>query len=76
MNPFRSLLGLDGMPGLDQAAPQPQQQPQDSRPPEVRYEEQLRQLNEMGFNEFDRNVEALRRTGGIVQFAVEYLLNH
>lgn len=76
MNPFLSLLGPGGMPGLDQAAPQPPQQQQDSRPPEVRYEEQLRQLNEMGFNEFDRNVEALRRTGGIVQFAVEYLLNH
>lgn len=74
MNPFLPLLGPGGMPGLDQAAAPPQAA--DSRPPEERYEEQLRQLNEMGFHEFDRNVEALRRTGGIVQYAVEYLLNH
>ena len=48
----------------------------DSRPPEERYEAQLRQLNEMGFYDFDRNVEALRRTGGNVNGAVEYLLTH
>ena len=54
----------------------PPQQPQDDRPPEDRYAEQLRQLNEMGFYEFERNVEALRRTGGSVQGAVEYLLTH
>ena len=50
--------------------------PRDTRPPEERYEEQLRQLNDMGFYEFDRNIEALRRTGGSVQGAVEYLLTH
>ncbi|PGH09918.1 hypothetical protein AJ79_05534 [Helicocarpus griseus UAMH5409] len=49
--------------------------PQDNRPPEERYAEQLRQLNDMGFYEFERNIEALRRTGGSVQGAVEYLLN-
>lgn len=47
----------------------------DTRPPEDRYAEQLRQLNDMGFFDFDRNIEALRRTGGSVQGAVEYLLN-
>ncbi len=73
-NPFLSLMGPGGISGLDQAAAAPPSQ--DSRPPEERYEEQLRQLNEMGFHEFERNVEALRRTGGIVQYAVEYLLNH
>ena len=52
------------------------QTPPDTRPPEERYEEQLRQLNDMGFYDFDRNVEALRRTGGSVQGAVEYLLTH
>lgn len=52
--------------------PEPQA-PADSRPPEERYEEQLRQLNEMGFYDFDRNVQALRRSGGSVQGAVEYL---
>ncbi|KAF3899635.1 Ubiquitin-like protein DskB [Trichophyton interdigitale] len=50
-------------------------QPPDNRPPEERYAEQLRQLNDMGFFEFDRNIEALRRSGGSVQGAVEYLLN-
>jgi len=49
--------------------------PQDNRPPEERYAEQLRQLNDMGFCEFERNVEALRRAGGSVQGAVEHLLN-
>ena len=50
--------------------------PPDNRPPEERYEEQLRQLNDMGFYEFDRNVQALRRSGGSVQGAVEYLLTN
>jgi ubiquilin len=38
------------------------------------YEVQLRQLNEMGFFEFDRNVAALRRSGGNVQGAIDHLL--
>ena len=49
--------------------------PADNRPPEERYEEQLRQLNDMGFFDFDRNVAALRRSGGSVQGAIEYLLS-
>jgi ubiquilin len=49
-------------------------QPADTRPPEERYAEQLRQLNDMGFFDFDRNVEALRRSGGSVQGAIEQLL--
>ncbi|KAJ9629605.1 hypothetical protein H2203_001985 [Taxawa tesnikishii (nom. ined.)] len=52
-----------------------QQQPADNRPPEERYESQLRQLNEMGFHDFERNVQALRRSGGSVQGAVEYLFS-
>ena len=67
-NPFAALLGEGGVGGGAT--------PQDTRPPEDRYAEQLRQLNEMGFYEFERNVEALRRTGGSVQGAVEYLLTH
>lgn len=51
------------------------QQTADNRPPEERYESQLRQLNDMGFFDFDRNVAALRRSGGSVQGAVEALLN-
>ncbi|KAF4343194.1 Deubiquitination-protection dph1 [Fusarium beomiforme] len=49
--------------------------PADNRPPEERYAEQLRQLNDMGFFDFDRNVAALRRSGGSVQGAIEYLLS-
>ncbi|KAI4285095.1 MAG: hypothetical protein L6R38_000936 [Xanthoria sp. 2 TBL-2021] len=78
-NPFGALFGPGGMGGgganpFGAAASPPA--PPDNRPPEERYEEQLRQLNDMGFYEFERNVEALRRTGGSVQGAVEYLLTH
>jgi ubiquilin len=48
--------------------------PPDNRPPEERYAEQLRQLNDMGFYDFERNVAALRRSGGSVQGAIEHLL--
>ena len=68
-NPFADMFAPGGF-GTVMAAPQ------DTRPPEDRYAEQLRQLNDMGFYEFERNVEALRRTGGSVQGAVEYLLTH
>jgi ubiquilin len=62
-------LGGLGSPG---AAPAPA----DNRPPEERYADQLRQLNDMGFYDFERNVTALRRSGGSVQGAVEYLLSN
>ncbi len=70
-NPFAALqaMGMGGGGGAPAAPP-------DDRAPEDRYAEQLRQLNDMGFYEFERNVEALRRTGGSVQGAVEYLLTH
>ena len=48
--------------------------PPDNRPPEERYAEQLRQLNDMGFYDFDQNVAALRRSGGSVQGAIQHLL--
>lgn len=66
--------GLGGLGGMGADA-QPQE-PADSRPPEERYESQLRQLNDMGFFEFDRNVQALRRSGGNVNGAVEWLLSN
>lgn len=47
----------------------------DSRPPEEVYQTQLRQLNDMGFFDFDRNVLALRRSGGSVEGAIEMLFN-
>lgn len=53
------------------ASPPP---PADTRPPEEIYAEQLRQLNDMGFFDFDQNVAALRRSGGSVQGAIEQLL--
>ena len=81
-NPFANLFNPFAMGGMGGGAlgsgfgaPQ-SQNPPDTRPPEERYESQLRQLNEMGFYDFDRNVEALRRTGGSVQGAIEYLLSH
>ncbi|CAI4048880.1 hypothetical protein SKDZ_13G4030 [Saccharomyces kudriavzevii ZP591] len=87
LNPFANAgnTAPTGMPAFDPALLasmfQPQQasaqasQPEDSRPPEERYEHQLRQLNDMGFFDFDRNVAALRRSGGSVQGALDSLLN-
>jgi len=66
------LGGLGGMGGFGGAGSPPP--PADNRPPEERYADQLRQLNDMGFFDFDRNVEALRRSGGSVQGAVNQLL--
>lgn len=86
-NMFLSLLesmgggqGWGGMPGAGGGASPfagaAATVPQDTRAPEDQFAEQLRQLNEMGFHSFERNVEALRRTGGSVTGAVEYLLSH
>jgi ubiquilin len=70
-NPFAALMGGGGFGGGGFGTPPPT----DTRPPEQIYESQLAQLNEMGFYEFERNVSALRRSGGNVQGAIEYLLN-
>lgn len=70
---FNSFGGLGGFGNFGGAGQEPQA-PADTRPPEERYENQLRSLNDMGFYDFDRNVAALRRSGGSVQGAVEYLL--
>ncbi|KAJ5349265.1 Ubiquitin-like protein DskB [Penicillium brevicompactum] len=73
-NPLAALLGGGGgFGGLGGGFGAPQ--PPDTRPPEERFADQLRQLNDMGFYEFERNIEALRRSGGSVQGAVEYLLS-
>ena len=63
--------GLGGLGGLGGGSPPA---PPDNRPPEERYAEQLRQLNDMGFFDFDQNIAALRRSGGSVQGAIEFLL--
>lgn len=70
-NPWAAMGG--GMGGFG-GSPEPSA-PADNRPPEERYADQLRQLNDMGFYEFERNVQALRRSGGSVQGAVEFLLS-
>lgn len=69
MQQMMQNFGMGGMGGGAPAAPQ------DTRPPEEMYAEQLRQLNEMGFYEFDRNVRALRMAGGNVQGAIEILFS-
>lgn len=76
-NPFAGMFNpfaMGGMGGAGGFGGTPE--PPDNRPPEERYESQLRQLNDMGFYEFERNVAALRRSGGSVQGAVEYLLSN
>ncbi|TVY28331.1 Ubiquitin domain-containing protein [Lachnellula hyalina] len=70
---FGDLFGPGGFGGAGGPASPPA--PADTRPPEERYADQLRQLNDMGFFDFDRNVEALRRSGGSVQGAIEQLLS-
>lgn len=76
MNPemMQQMMQMLGGGGLD-SAPAAPAAPADNRPPEERYAEQLRQLNDMGFFDFDRNVAALRRSGGSVQGAIEQLLS-
>ncbi|BFZ60692.1 hypothetical protein YB2330_001734 [Saitoella coloradoensis] len=78
-NPFANpallemLMGGTGMgtaSGTGAAEP-----PADTRPLEERYQTQLGQLNDMGFLDFDRNIAALRRSGGNVQGAIEVLLS-
>ncbi|KAI1809526.1 hypothetical protein GGS20DRAFT_590514 [Poronia punctata] len=72
MNPEALQQMMQLLGGGASGSPPP---PADNRPPEERYAEQLRQLNDMGFYDFDRNVAALRRSGGSVQGAIEHLLN-
>ena len=38
-------------------------------------QDQLRQLNDMGFTDYNRNISALRRTGGNVEAAIEMLVS-
>lgn len=69
MQQFMQMMASGGGGGVGAPAA-----PADNRPPEERYAEQLSQLNEMGFYNFDQNVAALRRSGGNVQGAVNFLL--
>lgn len=71
---MNALFGAMGQQGALGGLGTPPPVPADNRPPEERYADQLRQLNDMGFFDFDRNVEALRRSGGSVQGAINQLL--
>ena len=70
-NPLASLAALFGAGGSGGSLVPPA----DNRPPEERYETQLRQLNEMGFFDFNRNIQALQRSGGDVNGALEWLFS-
>jgi ubiquilin len=67
-NAFANLANLVGGGAMGGPAA-----PLDNRPPEERYATQLRQLNEMGFFDFNRNIQALQRSGGDVNGALEWL---
>lgn len=69
-NPFANMANLFGGGGMGAPAA-----PADNRPAEERYATQLRQLNEMGFFDFDRNIQALQRSGGDVNGALEWLFS-
>lgn len=72
-NPMaQPMFGNDPMQQL-LAGMQPPQQSQD--PPEVRFQVQLQQLQEMGFFNASENVLALNVTNGNVEMAVEWLFN-
>ena len=73
-NPFGNLGNLFGGGAMGGGTGGPPAPP-DNRPPEERYATQLRQLNEMGFFDFNRNIQALQRSGGNVEGAVEWLFS-
>ena len=45
-----------------------------SAPPEERFKEQLKALNDMGFVNKEVNIQALEQTGGNVEAAIERIL--
>ncbi|GAA96142.1 uncharacterized protein L969DRAFT_91596 [Mixia osmundae IAM 14324] len=73
-NPF-AALGANPFAGMGAFGSGAPAAPTDTRPPEERFEGQLRQLSEMGFHDAQRNIRALMATGGNVQAAIEYLFS-
>jgi ubiquilin len=69
VNPYANLMNIFGG-GMGNFGGPP-----DNRPPEERYATQLGQLNQMGFHDFDRNIQALRRSGGDINGALEWLFS-
>jgi ubiquilin len=50
--------------------------PNSNEPPEIRFQTQLAQLNDMGFYDYDSNIRALLATGGNVHAAIDRLLQN
>ncbi|KAJ1929256.1 hypothetical protein IWQ60_001311 [Tieghemiomyces parasiticus] len=75
-NPFLSLFGAGGFPGSSPNPGAPAATTVDRDPPEIRFQVQLQQLNEMGFYDAAQNIRALLAAGGDVNAALEYLFNH
>lgn len=83
------LMLLNNVPNIDQSLSQhivgsapaaapaaPAAAPTVQMTPEQRFGPQLDQLNDMGFNDRQRNIEALTATRGNVNLAVEWLMTH
>ena len=70
MNPFMFSGASPNTTTANTPASAHQQQQQ---PPEVRFANQLQQLQEMGFYDAQRNLQALLLCGGNVNAAIEYL---
>ena len=76
-NPFAGLFGMQNPAMGGAQMPQFQsmnQQPMQQRSPQEIYQTQLASLREMGFFDEQENINALQRTGGNVNAAVELLL--
>ena len=75
MNPMMNPMNPINNPAMmQQFASQPSAAiPQ--QPPEVLYQTQLQQLQDMGFYNATENVRALQLCGGNVEAAVEYLFS-
>lgn len=66
--------GISSAPFNLNGAPQ-SSAPVSSEPPEIRFQAQLAQLNDMGFFDADENIRVLLATGGNVNAAIERLLS-
>lgn len=71
----RQMGLLPGGPGGAGGAGAAPAQPTDPRELEERFAEQLRQLNDMGFNDLQLNLQALLLSNGDVQAAIEILFS-
>lgn len=72
-NPFATALFGGGLPGAMPTAT-PAAGTANAQPPEIRFQQQLQQLQDMGFYDAQMNLRALQMTNGNVNAAVEFLL--